>query len=195
MKALWLKQPYATLMLHGKIETRTRNTNVRGDILLCSTKTPYSLSQQQEISGIHQSERIHSMLGLENLPNSVAIGIGTLVDSRKMQPEDADNCFVEYSDHRWCWVFENIHAVKPFFLKGKQGWKEMGEPDIEFTRSPQWREESSEILSTLNNYDIKTTAGQVFINCSYGSKGWEQNSKPVKIKPHHISKIRKTIHY
>ena len=44
MKALSIKEPWATLILEGKktIETRTWKTNYRGEILLCASKNPKS---------------------------------------------------------------------------------------------------------------------------------------------------------
>jgi hypothetical protein len=41
LMALSWKQPYAELMLHGKIETRTWQTKYRGWVMVCASKQPY----------------------------------------------------------------------------------------------------------------------------------------------------------
>ena len=45
IKALSWKQPYASLMLKGKIETRSWPTNYRGLVLICASKAPYSIKE------------------------------------------------------------------------------------------------------------------------------------------------------
>lgn len=41
IRALWWREPYASLMLQGKVETRTWNTNYRGLVLICASIKPY----------------------------------------------------------------------------------------------------------------------------------------------------------
>ena len=129
IRALWWKQPYASLMLHGKIETRTYPTNVRGKVLICATIKPYSDGQMLEIAGLAQFMRICEQTGFfasiaEQESYGKAIAIGELVDCRPMQPSDADNCFVQYRSNPaiWCWVFADVRPIEPFEIKGKQGW-------------------------------------------------------------------------
>ena len=145
IRALWWKQPYASLMLHGKIETRTYPTNVRGKVLICATIKPYSDGQMLEIAGLAQFMRICEQTGFfasiaEQESYGKAIAIGELVDCRPMQPSDADNCFVQYrkpvsrcagnvsslfavtKPALWCWVFADVRRIEPFEIKGKQGW-------------------------------------------------------------------------
>ncbi len=128
IRSLSWYQPYASLMLHGKIETRRYPTNVRGKVLICACKKPYSITQIAEISGHEQYIRIvESKLSghvfhRENL--GCAIAIGDLVDCRPMTKEDADKCFVGYNEDKklWCWIFENVRKIEPFQIRGKQGW-------------------------------------------------------------------------
>lgn len=129
IRALWWKQPFASLMLHGKIETRTYPTKVRGKVLICATLRPFSRDQVIEYSGAEIEAEIDELLKEDEVPNGVAIAIANLVDCRKMEPKDRAKCFVNMSPSRWCWIFENVEAIEPFEMKGKQGWAILTEED------------------------------------------------------------------
>lgn len=124
--ALSWKQPYAELMLHGKIETRTWQTKYRGWVLICASKQPYYTDQLRRISGGKQMIRMGDFISNEN-PNyeGKAIAIGRLIDCRQMQKEDEDKCFVEFYPDLFCHVYDNVKAIKPIIWKGSQGWKEV----------------------------------------------------------------------
>lgn len=123
IRALSWNQPYASLMLHGKIETRRYYTNVRGKVLICACKKAYSQSTVFNISGPTQMLRITKTLGSHyDVPNGYAIGIGDLIACRKMQPQDEDKCFVSYHPDLYCWILENVKPIEPFRWHGKQGW-------------------------------------------------------------------------
>lgn len=132
IRALSWKQPFAQLMLHGKIETRTWNTNYRGLVLICASKKGNSEKDVIEISGgLDQYKRINLKLYpafasySEKLKQRFgkAIAIGRLVDCRPMKKEDEDKCFVEYQPDLYCHIYEDVKAIKPFEWKGTQGWK------------------------------------------------------------------------
>lgn len=125
LMALSWKQPYAELMLHGKIETRTWHTYYRGWVLICGSQSGYTSKQIENISGIIQKGRIHESLRNANIIGGYAIAIGKLVDCRPMQKEDEDKCFVEFYPDLYCHVYENVQAIEPFPWKGTQGWKEV----------------------------------------------------------------------
>ena len=127
IRALSWKQPYASAMLHGKIETRTWHTNYRGWVLICTSKAPYSLNVARSISGKHLQNMVRETY---NLPcaghiNSTgyAIGIAKLVDCYKMQPSDAAKAYVEFNPDLFCHVYENAQIIEPFEWKGSQGWR------------------------------------------------------------------------
>lgn len=132
MRALSWKEPYGSLMLppYGKIETRARYTNVRGQVLICTSKVPYSENDVLGISRTNQACRIYESLGdiwhLYPL-NGQAIAVGNLVDCRPMTKADEDACFVAYDPEfqRYCWIFEDVREIKPFPWKGAQGWKKV----------------------------------------------------------------------
>lgn len=123
MKALTWKEPFATLMLHGKIETRTWNTNYRGMVLICAGKTPYSDVQLLSISGPIQLSRIQPFIHKEK--PGFAIGVGKLIDCRPMLPTDQDKCFVKYDPLLFCHIYDNVRAIEPFPWKGTQGWSDV----------------------------------------------------------------------
>jgi len=127
LKALSWKEPFATLMLHGKIETRTWPASYRGIVLICASKIPYSIEQVAEISGEHQRNRINEILIKNNFNPSatsgMAIAVARLVDCRAMQPKDEDDCFVSYNPSLFCHIYVDVRPIKPFPWKGKPGWK------------------------------------------------------------------------
>ena len=128
--ALSLKQPYAELMLHGKIETRTWKTNYRGWVLICCSQKSYDYLKIQQICGSIQFQRVLKLIPFNLLQNNKnylgnAIAIGRLVDCRPMVPDDEGKCFVQYDPYLFCHTYENVQAIEPFPWKGSQGWKEV----------------------------------------------------------------------
>lgn len=145
IRALSWKQPFAELMLHGKIETRTWDTKYRGLVLICASKTPYNENQVMDIAGVDQACRIFNFLNDKAIKerHGVAIAVGKLVHSRPMTPEDEEKCFVSYhkpwftEDEKatramslWCHVYEEVRAIVPFDWKGSQGWRKLDEETI-----------------------------------------------------------------
>ncbi len=153
--ALSWKQPYAELMLHGKIETRTWSTNYRGLVLICASQKGYGLYQMFDIAGEKQMLRITDVLGrnndhwLNNYRSGIAIAVGRLVDCRPMTIKDEDMCFVKYREpwqvdkilkngskkmvirQLYCHIYEDVRAIKPFEWKGAQGWKKVEQSIID----------------------------------------------------------------
>lgn len=147
--ALSWKQPYAELMLHGKIETRTWNTNYRGWVLICASKKGYDPFEVWEISGEKQAIRITNVIGrnadhhLNGYKSGIAFAIGYLVQCYIMRPDDQDSCYVKYwlpkkvtkvrkdltiktvTKRLYCHVYDYVQAIEPFPWKGSIGWKEV----------------------------------------------------------------------
>lgn len=121
--ALSWKEPFASLMLHGKIETRTWPTKYRGLVLICASKVSYSAGSILEISGSDYT-RIENICGYkwEMCTPGYAIAIGRLVDCRPMQPKDEAKCFVKYYKDLFCHIYEDVQPITPIAWKGKQGW-------------------------------------------------------------------------
>ncbi len=127
IRSLSFKQPYASLMLHGKIETRSWPTKYRGRVLICASKKPYTESEMLGISGEVQTQRILIKIHGEKMkePEGVAIAVGNLVDCRPMTKEDEEKCFVKFQEGLWCHIYEDVQPLKPFQWKGTQGWKKL----------------------------------------------------------------------
>lgn len=137
MRALTWKEPYASLMLYGKIETRTWKTTYRGRVLICASKKEYKIDDWCEISGDTQFKRILELVGgflgllyLKNT-NGYAIATGDLVDCRPMREQDEDRCFVKFRESLWCHVYENVQPINPFPWKGSQGWRQVPDEIIQ----------------------------------------------------------------
>lgn len=107
MKALSIRQPWASLILTGEkvIETRRWKTPFRGDILLCVSQVaspdaptfPYD----------------HSLFGK-------AMCVAELNDITIFQPEDRALAKCEWYPGYSFWL-RNIRPIVPFALKGKLG--------------------------------------------------------------------------
>ena len=97
MKALSIKEPYASKILNEEktIETRIWKTSYRGDILLCASKKPKSA-----ISGD-------------------AFAIAELVFCRPMLDTDEWQACCEIYDGAYSWVFKNIRKIEQFLVKGQ----------------------------------------------------------------------------
>lgn len=144
--ALSWNQPFGTLMLYGKIETRKKPTKVRGKVLICTCKEPYADNQVLGIAGDEQYARIREAKNIYaddptwNL-NGYAIGIAELTDCRLMYNSDENDCFVKYRSRivhddftapaLYCWVFSNVQRIVPFKWNfGKQGWGFVPESEL-----------------------------------------------------------------
>jgi len=101
VKAISVKQPWANLIASGKkcIETRTWSTKFRGRLLIVSSKVPS-----------------------EPPPAGHAVAIADLVDCRPMTKDDEEAACCPVYPNAYAWVLENVKAVKPFPVKGSQGF-------------------------------------------------------------------------
>lgn len=139
IKAIGWNQPFASLMLHGKIETRMWDTAIRGPVLIYSTLEPYPADKMfedctermiNEIANILLSEPTAELFGY-------AIAVADLVKTRPMTRADEKRCFIKYKSGRWCHIYENIRRIEPFKFQdkhlinlGKQGWSTIEDPFI-----------------------------------------------------------------
>lgn len=131
IRALWWKQPFGSLMLHDKIETRTWYTGYRGLVLICTSKASYSQESVESISGPVQFKRVIETLKDDDTVDheGLALAVGRLVDCRPMVKADEDKTFVAYYPELYCHIYESVTPIKPFSIKGCQGWKKL-ESDI-----------------------------------------------------------------
>lgn len=149
IRALSWKQPYASLMLHGKVETRTWSTSYRGLVLICASLKRYDQEVFYSISGQEQYDRIHKTIDVYDTTADMAIAVGRLVGCRLMKKEDENLTFVEYRDpwqiervskktgktkiitqRLWCHFYKDVKPIEPFDWKGTQGWKTLSPEEI-----------------------------------------------------------------
>lgn len=130
IKALSFKEPFASLMLHGKIETRTWDTSYRGLVLICASKQPYSTKEVKEISKALFGKIREIIPHPRHLQTyGKAIAVGRLVDSRPMSKDDEAKCFVEYHPGLWCHVYADVVPIYHFDWKGQLGFKKLTEEE------------------------------------------------------------------
>jgi hypothetical protein len=122
--ALSWKQPFATAMLFGKIETRTWYTDYRGLVLICTSKQPYN--DVKSICGEDLFIKMCIAMAADTKTLDLygyAIALGRLKHCRTMQPNDQEKAFVKYRPDLFCHIYEDVKRIKPFQWKGTQGWK------------------------------------------------------------------------
>ena len=122
MKALTIREPYASLILHGikKIETRTWKTNYRGEIYIHA--------------GISKmSKDILNNKKLMNLYDGISPGYGkiickcNLVDVVEMTSEYiksvSENELIcgMFEVGNYAWILDDIEVINPIECKGKLG--------------------------------------------------------------------------
>ena len=109
MKALSLRQPYASFIAIGRktIETRFWSTNYRGPLLICSSKGKI-------YEGVPHA-------GLFNLKLHFGMALATveLIDCRRMRKEDEVAAMISYHKSLYAWVLSNIKKIDPFPVKGQ----------------------------------------------------------------------------
>lgn len=142
IRTLGFYQPYASLMLHGKIETRWCSQHRKpgfplGKYLFYSTKKSCDHKKLLEWCGgnTHMIDRINYVLKEDETKelNGYAIGMGDLVRIRLMDPRDEPDAYVSFVGKRifkeeavwkyqYCLEFKNIKPIKPFpWAWGGQG--------------------------------------------------------------------------
>lgn len=99
MKAISIKEPWASMIKDGKktIETRKWVTKYRGKLLLCASKNPKS-----DIAG-------------------KAFAVAELVDVRHMLRDDEKKACCAIYEGAFSWVLDNVSKIRPFNVKGQLG--------------------------------------------------------------------------
>lgn len=148
IRTLGLYQPYASLMLHGKIESRWVEEGKKppfplGKYLIYSTKKSYSVEEFKHVAGDYYNDARNIITREETSTlNGYAICMGDLVKREKLGYNQLPKAFVDINitmvkmgkedidwykeiivDGRQLWGlhFENVKRIKPFEFKGKQG--------------------------------------------------------------------------
>ena len=100
MRAISIKEPYASLIRSGKktIETRSWYTKIRGSLLLCASMKP-----EGKFAGY-------------------AFATAVLVDVRLMDDKDCKKACCDFVPGWYSWILEDIKPIVPFPVKGKRGF-------------------------------------------------------------------------
>lgn len=108
MKALSIKQPWASLVVagHKTVECRTWKTSYRGPLLICSSKGDFEIND-----------------GLI-APGGMGLGVVELVDVLPMTKADLEQSFLPkdwYADalKGYAWHVKKLYEIIPFPVKGK----------------------------------------------------------------------------
>jgi hypothetical protein len=174
IRCLGMHQPFASLMLHGKFETRWVAAMKSppfplGKYLLYTTDSGYDKKAMLHISGEYQMVRMAQALSGEPTfkLSRHAICIGDLVEVRRMTTDDENNCFVKFKlyDYRdtkdgfkrkyflWCLIFKNVKRIEPFFFQyGKQGIGIIGQGKIPASVKHQIKE-TNIFISHLDQFE------------------------------------------
>lgn len=102
-RAISLHQPWANLVADGKktIETRFWHTQVRGDLLICSTKNPR----------------------VGEGPFGYALCVVELYRCWNMEGKDAEAACIEFHPDRYSWFLRDLRKFRePFPVTGRQGF-------------------------------------------------------------------------
>jgi hypothetical protein len=121
MKALSVKQPYATLLVDGAktIEVRTWQTPHRGPLLISASAAPKNCFWKDTDAGVHRL--MHS---------GCIIGIVNLIDVRPMVKADEDAAGCDLMPNAWSWVTEPISYCEPKPIKGALHLYDVADSDI-----------------------------------------------------------------
>lgn len=105
IKALSLHQPFASMVATGAkpIETRTRQTHYRGDLLIVSTLKP-------DMPGF--------LCGF-------ALCIVEVTGCRKMTRADEKAARCKFRPGAWAWLLSNVRPIPPVRCRGYQGMYEV----------------------------------------------------------------------
>jgi len=141
IKALSWKEPFASLMLKGKlIETRSWDTNYRGWVLMCASKQPYTLeivkqitfSAEAELPYRNMTDKVKQLIGdnlyLRQYPMlGKAFAIGWLCHSRLMNWSDEYEAFVAHQYGLYSHIYTAVQPIEPFDWKGAQEWQNVSD--------------------------------------------------------------------
>lgn len=126
IRALSWREPYGSLMLHGKkYETRTWSTKYRGLVLMCASQKHYPLNKVLDISGAAGMRRIIERLDGEKQFTGEAFAVGRLVHvlpAFEVKASFEQLSFCNYYSDLFVHVYEDVQPIQPFEFKGKQGW-------------------------------------------------------------------------
>lgn len=140
IRTLGMNQPYASLMLHGKIETRWVQADKeppfpKGLYMLYACKQSASMQSFKMISGRYCRAVWEALDKDQFVPDGAPIALARLTEKWMYNPGvdgpqtfvDSDGMMemVQFGESKffrlWCLKFEQVMPIKYFPFKGKQG--------------------------------------------------------------------------
>lgn len=111
MKALSIRQPWASLILEGQktLEIRTWKTPFRGKFVLCA-----ALAVKKDRGGDRYLRH--------DMPKGVTLAICELLDVRPAVPKDAEKACVVPLPGEFAWEIRVIEKIEPTLVKGRLGF-------------------------------------------------------------------------
>lgn len=130
MKGISIRQPWASLIAVGakKYETRSWATSYRGPLLICAAKKEEDYRRYPE----QFRDRVYASLHKESdglvpwmVPYGCAVAIADLTACLSTYNYQTDwiwfeATFGDFSPGRFAWKLENVRAIDPFPVKGRQ---------------------------------------------------------------------------
>lgn len=134
MKALSIKQPFASLILEGKkaIETRTWKTDYRGPLLICAGKT---LHQGFVFDGDYKAAPQYSISAGYQL--GVMLCVVDLIGCQPMHVADSKEACCSWHPDLWAWKLESIRPVQPSAIRGQLRLFEVPDQTISYLHMGQ----------------------------------------------------------
>ena len=115
MKALSVKQPWASLIAAGRktLEVRSKRTHYRGPLVICSSQQPDRGTRPYRASAILPNS--------ETYPLGVTLAIVDLVDCREGKRSDAHHALSGSPVGQFVWVLTRPRPCRHLPVKGKLG--------------------------------------------------------------------------
>ena len=129
MKALSLWEPWASLMACGakKIETRSWPTKYRGPLLICAAKRKMDSDSDYAVGAAVGAAYDAGYFRDTPFPRNYGMAVcvvdlfGCVPVEEAMDSEELELTLGNYTPGRFAWLTNNLRAIEPFPVVGRQG--------------------------------------------------------------------------
>lgn len=128
MKALSVRQPWATLLCQGlkSIELRPWPTQQRGQLLICASKIPSNVFWHED----DEHRLLHA---------GCMIGIVEVIDCRPMEKDDEEDALSEFDPNAYAWVVSPVCGVRPDSMASRPGLFDVPDQQIVRLKGADWQ--------------------------------------------------------
>lgn len=120
MKAISIKEPFASLIASGvkKIETRSWKTNYRGELFIHASKIPVQILRDNILKDVTKDMNLNcgNIICKCNLVDCVYMD-EKFIENIKQNP--IEYSVGEYKIGRYAWILEDIELIVPIPINGK----------------------------------------------------------------------------